>query len=121
MRMTSKYFLLVVFLLILVSCEKDFGPDNRFIGTWRILTPNNSTLIVFNESSFSGKFYDGIYHSFEYSYDRDSITIQYKGPNKILVQPSTHHYEFKNNKLFIDFTNGCYGFKFELYNLTKIE
>lgn len=39
----------------------------------------------------------------------------------ILIQPSTHHYELKNNELLIDFTNGCYGFESEKYILTKIE
>jgi hypothetical protein len=121
MRQISRYILIAVFFVVLVSCEKEFEPDGRFIGTWEILTPDHDTLLFSDESSFSRKFYDGLLHSFKYSYDSDSITIQYSGPNLILVQPSTHHYEFKNNQLLIDFTNGCYGFEPQKYSLAKIK
>lgn len=121
MKKISNYLLVAVLISILISCEKEFKPDGRFIGTWKILTPDNDTLTFKNESLFSRKFYDGIDHSFKFSYDKDSITIQYSGPNMILIQPSTHHYELKNNGLFIDFTNGCYGFESGKYNLIKIE
>jgi len=121
MKTISKYLFVVVFSIILFSCEKDFAPDRRFIGVWKILTPDSDTLFFSSESSFSRKTHDGIEHSFEYSYDKNNITIQYKGPNMILVQPSIHSYEIKNNELFIDFTDGCYGFESETYNFTKIE
>ena len=121
MKDISRYLSLVVFFIALFSCEKDFYSDGRFIGSWKILTPDSDTLTFNNESSFSRKYYDGLKHSFKYSYDRENITIQYAGPNMILVRPSTHHYEFKNNVLLIDFSNGCYGFDSKIYNLTKIE
>ena len=107
--------------IVLFSCEKDFDPDGRFVGSWKILTPDIDTLSFTDESSISRRYYDGLDPFFEYSYDRDSITIQYSGPNKILVRPSTHYYEFNNEGLLIDFTNGCYGFDSKIYNLSKIE
>jgi len=121
LKKITNCLLIIVLISVLMSCEKEFEPDGRFIGTWKILTPDNDTLSFKSESSFSRKFYDSMDHSFEYSYDADSITIKYNGTNMILVQPSTHHYEFKNNELLIDFTNGCYGFEFEKYNLTKLK
>jgi hypothetical protein len=121
MKEILKYLSIVAFLIVLFSCEKDFDSDGRFIGSWKMLTPDTDTLTFKDESSFSRKFYDGLDHSFKYSYDKDSITVQYAGPNKIFVQPSTHHYELKNNVLIVDFTNGCYGFDTKIYNLAKIE
>jgi hypothetical protein len=121
MKKISKYLLIAILISVMISCEKGFKPDGGFIGTWKILTPDSDILTFKNESLFTRKFYDGIDHSFKYSYDQDSITIQYSGPNKILIQPSTHHYELKNNELLIDFTNGCYGFESEKYNLIKIK
>lgn len=121
MKEISKYLFLLMFLIALFLCEKDFDIDGRFVGSWKILIPDNDTITFNNESSFSRKYYDGLDHSFKYSYDRDSITIQYAGPNKILVRPTTHYYEFKNNVLLIDFSNGCYGFDSQIYSLTKIE
>ncbi len=121
MKEISKYLYAVVFFFVLFSCEKDFYTHGRFIGSWKIMTPDNDTLTFTDESSFSRKYYDGPDHSFKYSYDSDSITIQYNGPNKILVQPTTHHYEFKNNELLIDFRNECYGFDSRIYTLIKID
>ena len=121
MKKILKYLSVAVFCIVLFSCEKHFDTDGRFIGSWKILTPDNDTLTFNDESSFSRKFHDGLDHSFKYSYDKDSITIQYSGPDMILVQPTTHHYEFKNNVLLIDFSKGCYGFDTNIFNLTKIE
>lgn len=121
MKKILKYLLIAFSLWIVISCEKDFTPDSRFIGSWKILTPDNDTIVFKNESNFTRKYWDGINHIFDYSYDNDSITIQYAGPNEILVLPSTHYYELKNNELIIDFSNGCYGFDKEIYNLTKLE
>jgi len=120
MKKTLKYLLIVVSFWIVLSCEKDFTREDRFIGSWKILTPDNDTIVFKNESNFTRKYYDGINHTFDYSYDKDSITIQYKGPNEILVPPSTHFYEFKNNELIIDFSSGCYGFDKQIYTLTKL-
>ena len=121
MKRILKYLSVAVLFIALFSCKKDFEIDGRFIGSWKIVAPDNDTLTFNNESSFSRKYYDRIDHSFKYSYDKDSITIQYTGPNKILVRPTTHHYEFKNKVLSIDFSNGCYGFDTKIYTLTKIE
>ena len=121
MKNILMYILISVSFLVILSCEKEYNPDGRFIGTWKILTPDNDTIIFKNESSFTRRYYDGIDHSFEYGYDKDSIIIQYKGPDEILVQPSTHFYELKNNELLIDFSNGCYGFNKEIYDLTRLE
>lgn len=111
---------IVLLFIVIFSCEKDFDNNENLIGSWKILTPDNDTL-TFSESYFSRNYFNGLDHSFEYSCNKDSIIIQYTGPNMILVQPTTHHYELKENVLLIDFTNGCYGFNSMRYNLTKIE
>lgn len=121
MKKILKYILISVSFLVIFSCEKDFDSEKKLIGSWKILTPDNDTIVFKNESSFTRKYYDRLGHSFEYNYDNDSITIQYKGPDKILVQPSTHFYKLKNNELLIDFSNGCYGFDKKIYTLTKFE
>ncbi len=126
MKKVLIYLLIVVFFGIIISCDKDFTPSSRFpnskfIGTWKILTPDNDTIIFKDESNFTRKYYDGINHSFDYSYDNNSITIQYAGPNMIGVPPTTHFYEIKNKELIINFSNGCYGFDKQIYKLTKLE
>lgn len=118
MKKNSIYFLFFVLFLFFVSCHKDFETDGRFIGTW-VNRANNDTLTFIDDFCFYKRFYDGLKHSYEYSYDEDSITIQYQGPNMILVQPSTIHYEFNGNKLSIDFSKGYYGFESVIYLLSK--
>jgi hypothetical protein len=103
-------FYILMLLHITNSCEKE--SYSKFIGTW-VSTDRADTLFFINNSIFNKSFSDGIKHIFEYSYCKDSIIIQYKGPNKILVMPSAHYYDLDNRKLTIDFTNGCYGFKRE--------
>jgi hypothetical protein len=119
---TISNLIIVAFLLsILISCEKESIIAGRFLGDWKITSPDSDILTFKNDSIFLRKSYDGIDNSFKYSFDKDSITIQYSGPNMILIQPSTHHYELNSNVLFIDFTNGCYGFESAKYTLTKID
>ncbi|MGM0409015.1 MAG: hypothetical protein ACQERU_13625 [Bacteroidota bacterium] len=121
MKKALKYLLIAVSFWTIISCEKDFTPDRRFIGSWKILTPDNDTIIFKDESNFTRKYFDGVYHTFDYGYDNDSITIQYTGPNMIGVPPTTHFYELKNYELIIDFSNGCYGFDKQIYTLTKLQ
>lgn len=120
MKNFLNFLFISTLIIVLFSCEKGNDSNEEFLGVWEILSPENDT-IRFNDDSFSRKYNDGINHSFEYSSNNDSITIQYKGPNKILVQPSTHFYEFKNNELLIDFSNGCYGFDRRIYELIRVE
>lgn len=115
------YILILVFIVSVFSCEKDFDSESRLIGEWKIMTPDRDTIVFENESSFIRKYNYGIDGSFEYSYTEDSITIQYRGPNMILVQSSTHFYRLKNKELHIDFSNGCYGFSEEIYTLARLE
>lgn len=115
------YLILAVSFSVLISCENKFISNNQFIGSWRILTPDQDTIIFQNDSSFIRRYYDGANHWFAYSYDQDSITVQYQGPNMIYVRPSTHAYEIKNNELTIDFTNGCYGFDKRVYTLIRLQ
>ena len=126
MRRILSYIFPALFLLTLISCESSFN-DERFIGTWvstnnLVSTNHPDTLIIGNEYSLSKPFIiveneyssplsDGVKHSFEYSYNKISITIKYNGPNLILVQPTTHKYNLNDNELTIDFSNGVYGFE----------
>lgn len=122
MKNILKCTLLFVSFLVFISCDKDDQPNREFIGDWQIVKPDNDTIVFKNENSFTRLNYDGIAHSFEYSYTKDSITIQYNGPNMILVEPSTHYYELKSDdELLIDFSNGCYGFSKETYHFIRLE
>ena len=121
MKVKLKYFLIFGSFLVVFSCEKDLVIDDSLIGNWEILTPDNDTIAFQNELSFIRRYNDKIDYSFKYSTNKDSVTIQYNGPNMILVQPSTHFYELKNNELSIDFSNGCYGFVKEKYILIRLE
>ena len=84
-------------------------PSNIFIGTW-VSIDNVDTLFFINDKTFTKPGYDKVMNYFNYSYGIDSITIQYKGPNKIFVVPSTHSYSLDSSVLSINFSNGCYGF-----------
>lgn len=116
-----KYLFLAVSFWMVLSCEHNFISNSRLIGSWKILTPDHDTIVFQNDSVFMRRYYDGVNHWFAYSYDQDSITIQYEGPNMILVPPSTHAYEINNNELTIDFTNGCYGFDKRVYTLLRLQ
>ena len=59
-------------------------------------------MIFIDDHTFKKPFYDQLLHTFEYNYTEDSITIQYAGPNMILVRPSTHHYTLTHSTLIID-------------------
>lgn len=108
----------LLFLQVFIACTKDSLPDGRFIGTW-VSEDNADTIIFINDNSFKSPRYDRVMHIFGYSYDNDSITIQYQGPNKILVQPSTHHYSLSNSLLTIDFSKVNYGFERKRFSFKK--
>ena len=109
MKIILQSLLIIASLRLLNSCQKDSIPSNIFIGTW-VSIDNVDTLFFINDKIFTKPGYDKVMHYFNYSYGIDSITIQYKGPNKILVVPSTHSYSLDSSVLSINFSNGCYGF-----------
>ena len=121
MKSILKCLIIIFSVGMLLSCERNSDLDNKFIGTWRISKPDDDTITFIDGSEFKRKYYDNISHSFKYSYNKDSITIQYNGPNMTLVKPTTHYYEIKSDSLKIDFRNGCYGFETEIYSLSRIE
>jgi hypothetical protein len=109
MKRSLKYFVVLILAGVLVSCEKEKKSDSQIIGTW-ISENNADTLYVIDDHVFNKSLHDGIQHTFEYSFQNDSIIIQYKRPNKIWVLATSHYYTLKNGELMIDFSNGCYGF-----------
>jgi len=96
-----------LFFLSLMACKKSF--NGQFAGTWFSTDPQE-TLNFISDRVFTKRFYDGLDHTFMYWYTSDSVTIQYSGPDKILVKPTTHAYKLQGDELTIDFTSGCYGF-----------
>lgn len=110
MNIRSTSLTAILFLQVFISCNKDSLPDGRFIGTW-IAEDKSDTIYFIDDKTFKSPRYDGILHTFEYSYNDDSITIQYAGPNSVLVRPSTHHYTLIHNTLIIDFQKINYGFE----------
>jgi len=110
MNIRSTILTTILFLQVFISCNKDSIPDGRFIGTW-ISEDKTDTMFIIDDYTFKKPFYDRLLHSFEYSYTEDSITIQYAGPNMILVRPSTHHYSLTRSTLTIDFSKVNYGFE----------
>lgn len=113
------FSLIIALLMVSVSCEKEKKyPDGRFIGTW-ISSDMQDSLIFISDDILMHPAADGIQHTYIYSFTNDSITIQYKGPYFILVEPSTHHYILARDNLEIDFTNGGYGFDRDVIEFKK--
>jgi hypothetical protein len=108
MRFTS--LMAILLLQVFISCNKDSLPDGRFIGTW-IAEDKTDTLYFIDDQTFKQTAYDRVLHSYAYSYTEDSITIQYAGPNFVLVRPSTHHYTLNKSTLIIDLYKVNYGFE----------
>ena len=118
MKRSLKYLLILILFNMFSSCEKEstnmfsvseLESADTIIGTW-VSENKVDTLYIINNHSFNKPMQDGVEHFFEYSLTKDSITIRYKGPNKIWVIASTHDYVLDCRKLMIDFTNHCYGF-----------
>jgi hypothetical protein len=113
MNIWIKYIALITFLLSIISCEKEDFSGNMMLGTW-ISTDLVDTLKIIDEKTFKKS-----YHTFLYQRNPRDITIQYIGPNEILVSPSRHNFTLSNNTIKIDFTNGCYGFESEIITFIK--
>jgi hypothetical protein len=116
MKRSQQYLLIMILFNVLNSCEKE--SSDTIVGTW-VSVNKADTLYVINNHLFNKSLHDGIRHTFEYSFSRDSIIIQYKGPNKILVIPSAHYYNLDSKELMIDFSNHCYGFEPEKETFLK--
>ena len=100
-----------LFVVVMCTCTEEIPlSDGRFPGTW--ISGEQKDTLIFTSDQFFNKSdpFWGIKHIYEYSYTNVDITIQYKGPNKIYVRPTTHPYELNEDKLINDFTEGCYGF-----------
>jgi|WetSurMetagenome_2_1015567.scaffolds.fasta_scaffold982997_1 hypothetical protein len=108
MKRSLKLLLVIILLNVLNACEKE--SSDTIIGTW-VSENKADTLYIINNHLFNKSLQDGIRHTFEYSLSKDSIIIQYKGPNKILVFPSANFYRLDGRELMIDFSNHCYGFE----------
>jgi len=102
-------FLVYVFL----SCDRETRVQEAILGTW-VSADQADTLVFMNEERFEkNSAYEGYMVPYMYSIYHHSITIQYSGPNYtnyILVKPTTHYFHLEEEKLIIDFSNGCYGF-----------
>jgi hypothetical protein len=113
-----KYLIIIGFLFLSVSCEKgvinspsnDNSGNSSIKGAWLNYENVNDTLLFINDSIFNKSHFDGIHSIFKYSIKKDSITIRYIGPNKILVSPVTNYFTLENNQLTIYLTNCAYGF-----------
>ncbi len=117
----NSFFLSILFITfsVLLSCEKEKEyPDGRFIGTWVSVSQQDSLIFVSDDILFHPAA-DGLKHTYIYNYTNDSITLQYKGPYMILVEPSTHSYFLDGNDMGIDFTNGGYGFNREVIDYKR--
>lgn len=102
--MKSKVLIFLIAALLLKiseSCKKDALPDGRFIGTW-ISEDKADTLYFINDNTFKTPRLDGVLHTYTYRYDEDSLTMQYSGPNYILLPPKTHHYTLTRSTLILD-------------------
>lgn len=113
----KKLMLVLSILLIAISCERGFlnkisdynSLISSFKGTW-ISDNNADTLVFINDSIFTKSHFDGFESIFYYRIKKDSVTIQYRGPNKILVQPATNYFTLENNRFTIYLSNCAYGF-----------
>lgn len=114
MNTLIKYIAVISLFLLIISCEKEDISSHIIVGTW-VSTDNVDTLKFMDNKSFTKS-----YHTFLYSLNIRKITIQYSGPNEILVSPSIHNYTLTNRKLKIDFTNGCYGFRSDVITFIRL-
>jgi hypothetical protein len=100
----------ILLVAIVLSCDRDARTKEAILGTW-VSADQADTLLFLNEEVFEKNSPENGYMTpFLYSIHRDSITVQYNGPNLILVKPSIHYFELEESTLSIDFANGCYGF-----------
>ncbi len=118
MKRSLKYLLILTLIGIFSSCKKESDSNPGIIGTW-VSENKADTLYVTDDHVFNKSLHDGIQHTFEYSFNKDSIIIQYKRPNKIMVVATAHYYTLKNQEWMIDFSNGCYGFSPEKETFIK--
>jgi hypothetical protein len=81
---------------------KDVTP-NKFVGYW-IDSIAQDTITFLTNDSFGKRI-----SRFSYSYTADSITVQYSGPEKILVKPKTFSYAFAGDTLKINISENYYG------------
>ena len=109
MKRSVNFFGVVLLAGLLTSCQKTES-ENVIRGTW-ISEDKADTLFIIDDHLFYKLLNDGILHTFDYSLQDDSIVIQYKRPNKIMVVATSHFYTLRNRELMIDFSNGCYGFE----------
>jgi hypothetical protein len=126
MKRSIVYLLIPVLFSMFSSCEKESADvlslseketADAIIGTW-VSEMTGDTLYFISNHLFNKSLND-IKHTFEYSISSDSIIIQYKGPNKIWVLPTTHYFSLVSKQLTIDFSNGCYGFNSEVETFLK--
>ena len=126
--MKTKFALSIVvtlFASLLISCNK---VDVKVLEGTRWLHEKDGKTLYFDKDGktlYAYEIVSSAHVSFQpwYSYSiiDSKITLQYKGPEKLLVQPSIHSIKLKNNELTIDFTNGCHGFEKEVYIFKKID
>lgn len=116
MKRSLKYVFILILFNVLNSCEQE--SSNSIIGTW-VSDNKADTVYIVNNHTFNKSHHDGIMHTYEYSLKPDSITIQYKGPDKIWVMAAAHYYQLDNRELMIDFSNQCYGFDAEKKTFIK--
>ena len=79
---------------------------NNFIGYW-VNIELNDTLIFLTNIKLERP--HGYYNDwYEYSYTTDSITIQYSGPDELLLPPIKYGYDFTGDTLIINFHQTYY-------------
>jgi hypothetical protein len=114
-----KNLIAILFLCILVvGCDnglfdgssKDNSPISSIQGTWVNSDNYVDTLYIKNDSIFTKSSFDGVQSIFKYSIKKDSITIRYIGPNKILVPPVTNYITLEDNKMTVYLKNCAYAF-----------
>jgi hypothetical protein len=113
-----KWFILFAFMLLaILSCEKNSSENVKsFLGTW-VSTDLVDTLEFTTENDFYKNVSVPKDH-FNYKVSADTISIQYNGFLKILVQPTNHFYKFNGDLLTINLEN-CYGFRNQTISFTR--
>jgi hypothetical protein len=109
--------MMVSTLSVISSCEKNpADTSKKLLGTWI-----STDLVDTVEFKTENDFYKTVgipKDHFNYNASTDSITIQYYGFLKILVQPTNHFYTLNGDRLTIDLEH-CYGFRNQIINFTR--
>ncbi len=107
MKNFDKIMLVSLILAVISSCDKyNYNKNEFLIGTWINIEQNDTLIFLTNDRM--DRPHDYYYDWFEYFVTSDSLSLQYSGPDKILLPLINFGYELIGDTLLIDFHQDYY-------------